>query len=174
MIPPRYQGEDKGRALLLAAFGLLSIVLAQESTPGWDWMYLGLGWPREAYYAVVSASGALAGFFYVKKHRIAAFLGGLIAGAGGFFLVTTMFGKVSSTYTSMMVLVWMVGCWPGIAVYRVLARISQSLSSLAGFPDEGGLCGDNLRGPTTGPRPDRSPDSAPATRPGKILRYDSR
>jgi hypothetical protein len=116
---------SKGQTAAGLIAGLSIVFCSMEMVPGWGIFHL--DWPPTAFYAIMAASGAIAGICGATDHRIPGLIGGVIAGPSALLAVGYVLAHVTVTYNVILVLVAMLGALPGFAVYKVLSAIQDAI-----------------------------------------------
>jgi len=107
------------------AIGVAILVCSTELAPGWELFHL--GWPPEAYYAIMAMIAALAGAVAVPGYSIPGVIAGSVSGLGALVAVVWHLTLVTETMTSLIVLVGAVGAFPGIGLFFFLKRVQDAL-----------------------------------------------
>ena len=111
------------------AAGLAISLCSMEIVPGWGGFRL--GWPPEAYYAIVAAIAAFAGAVAVRGYPIPGLFGGSVSGMGALAATTWHLTQVSETWSLFMVIAGVLGALPGIGLFFVLKRSQDSIWPVA-------------------------------------------
>jgi hypothetical protein len=111
-------GETPAGKFACGLFGLALVFCSLELMPGWGIFHL--AWSPWAFYAIMGASGAFAGFAMAVSHRVPGLVGGLVGGLGSLYAVALALADARSIHSGVLFLVALVGCLPGYAVFFVL------------------------------------------------------
>lgn len=106
-----------------AAIFLLFIgcaLCADEMAPGWGW--LGLGWSRETYYALMAVIGAASGALWAKRPLLGV-IPGVLVGVGALWVNVYQLTDTNSIHTAVLALGAMAGALPGVLLYQLLVRV---------------------------------------------------
>jgi hypothetical protein len=119
-VPEQTTGQKIGGVL----FGVAAVFCSMEMIPGWGIFHL--DWPHETFYSIMAVCGAISGFLLAPRNRLPGLAGGLVAGPGCLFATALLLEWTTWTHTVILAIVGMIGCLPGLGVYRGLKALQDA------------------------------------------------
>jgi hypothetical protein len=112
-------------------FGCVLVFCTMQGNPGWTDPSLRVDMPLEACFWILGLAGAATGWV-VARYRLAGLLAGAVAGSGSLLAALLVFQAFTHFPRRAVVLVQVIGLFPGVALYFLLHVLFDRQGLLSG------------------------------------------